>query len=70
MMRVNTCIPASDGDHTSQEALEAWVKEERFPCFPKVTSGSINELGDLKKKIVITVIDTDRRRQKVNQRYE
>ena len=45
------------------------MKEEKFPCFPKVTSGSINELGDLKKKIVITVIDTDRKK-KINQRYE
>ncbi|KAI0215290.1 Protein disulfide-isomerase TMX3 [Lamellibrachia satsuma] len=59
----------SDGD-TSQELLEMWLKEERFPCFPKMTAGSLNELGDLKKKIVITVIETDKRGERLNQRFK
>lgn len=37
-----------------------WINEERFPTFPKVTGGNINELLQTKKYIVLAVVEEDK----------
>ena len=41
----------------SASGIEAWLVEERFAAMPKVTSGMLNEMADLKKMIVMAAVD-------------
>nr|CAI5819798.1 unnamed protein product [Callosobruchus analis] len=38
-------------------SLSKWVNEERYPTFTKVTMGNINEILQIKKSIVLAVVD-------------
>lgn len=39
------------------ETLHKWVNAERFPSFPKVTRGNINQLFLTKKNLVLAVVE-------------
>ena len=37
--------------------LEAWINGERFPAFPKITAGGLNELSEFNKRIVMVTVN-------------
>jgi len=39
------------------ETLYKWVNAERFPTFPKVTGGNINQLFLTNKNLVLAVVE-------------
>lgn len=50
----------SDNLNTS---LYSWINEERFETFPKVTKGSINEILQTKKYLVLVVVEENKLQQ-------
>ncbi|KAK3086730.1 hypothetical protein FSP39_022593, partial [Pinctada imbricata] len=41
---------------SSMSSLEAWINGERYSAFPKIAGGSINEMAEVGKSLVILVI--------------
>lgn len=44
-------------DGATMESLQLFVNNERLQAFPKLAGGALNELSELHKKVVITVVD-------------
>ena len=60
--------PAEDGIVT-KEGLQHWINSERYIAFPEASGGSINEMADAKKYLVIVVVNPDiKDRMDVNSR--
>ncbi|KAL3284206.1 hypothetical protein HHI36_018370 [Cryptolaemus montrouzieri] len=49
----------SDPDHLNM-SMYNWINEERFPTFPKITRGNINEIFQTKKYIVLAVVEENK----------
>ena len=63
-----TSSPAEDGVVT-KEAIQNWMNSERYIAFPEVSGGSINEMADVKKYLIIVVVNPDiKDRMDVNNR--
>ncbi|KAK6177947.1 hypothetical protein SNE40_012805 [Patella caerulea] len=41
------------------EELEKWFNQERFPAFPKVMGGGLNEMANSGKYLVLTIINSE-----------
>ncbi|KAK7114397.1 hypothetical protein V1264_000461 [Littorina saxatilis] len=53
----------------TKEAVQNWINSERYNAFPEVSGGSINEMADAKKYLVIIVVNPDvKDRMDVNNR--
>ncbi|KAL5021822.1 hypothetical protein ScPMuIL_000977 [Solemya velum] len=55
---------APDGVPT-MSSLESWISGERYKVFPLITGGSINDLADLGKYLVIIVADLENKELKL-----
>ncbi|XP_064599009.1 protein disulfide-isomerase TMX3-like [Liolophura sinensis] len=75
-----TILVFKDGEHFEYEApdgmatkssVEDWILSEKLTAFPLVTGGSLNEIADIKKFIVILVIDeANKERKSENERVK
>lgn len=51
-------------------SVHTWINEERFETFPKVTKGSINEILQTKKYVVLVVVEENKLQQIPNDMLE
>ena len=58
------------GGAVTKKNLEDFVNGERFSVFPKSTGGSLNEMSEVDKKIVLIVTDEKDKDKKVKVRQE
>ena len=64
----NFLILAPRGIATSS-SVQSWINGERYPAYPLVTGGNINEMADTGKFLVIFVIDeNDAENKEANQK--
>lgn len=53
----------------TSSSVQSWINGERYPAYPLVSGGNINEMADTGKFLVIFVIDEkDPEKKDVNQR--
>ncbi len=54
----------SEPDHgPTKVSLENWINGELYEAFPKISSGALNEMTELKKKLAMVIIDDKERIQ-------
>ncbi|KAL8574587.1 hypothetical protein ACOMHN_061587 [Nucella lapillus] len=46
-------------DAVTKESVQKWMNRERYMAFPEIGGGSINEMVDVKKYLVILVVDPE-----------
>ncbi|KAL3859864.1 hypothetical protein ACJMK2_010053 [Sinanodonta woodiana] len=47
----------------TMSSVQSWVNGERYPAFPKISGGNINEMADLGKYLVIVVVEEVKERK-------
>lgn len=63
---LNVCFCLIVDDVNSEHlnnSLYNWINEERFETFPKITKGSINEILQTKKYLVLVVVEENKLQQ-------
>ena len=58
---------AESNDGVTKTELEDFINGERFTIFPKSTGGSLNEMSEMDKKIVIIVTDDKDKKARAKQ---
>lgn len=58
-------------DLPTKASLESWINGERYPAFPLVSGGNINDVAEMGKTLVMVAIDeNDKEKEKVNSRIK
>ena len=54
----------TEPDHgPTKISLDNWINGELYEAFPKVSSGALNEMSELKKKLAMIIVDDKERIQ-------